>query len=122
MKFAYGSIKKINEAIEAGTIPAETLIITSDSADVAELFFYDKNKLLKKVERKNKFLTIDEAKAREIALSQVPNGTIIEISFDYEMGVLVYDVTVVEGTTEYDFEISGVDGSIISRSMDSILD
>ena len=62
MKFAYGSIKKINEAIEAGTIPAETLIITSDSADVAELFFYDKNKLLKKVERKNKFLTIDEAK------------------------------------------------------------
>ena len=67
-------------------------------------------------------VTIDEAKAREIALSQVPNGTIIEISFDYEMGVLVYDVTVVEGTTEYDFEISGVDGSIISRSMDSILD
>ena len=62
MKFAYGSIKKINEAIEAGTIPAETLIITSDSADVAELFFYDKNKLLKKVERKNNFLTIDEAK------------------------------------------------------------
>ena len=67
-------------------------------------------------------VTIDEAKAREIALSQVPNGTIIEISFDYEMGVLVYDVTVVEGTTEYDFEISGVDGSIISRSMDSTLD
>ena len=67
-------------------------------------------------------VTIDEAKAREIALSQVPNGTIIEISFDYELGVLVYDVTVVEGTTEYDFEISGVDGSIISRSMDSTLD
>ena len=67
-------------------------------------------------------VTIDEAKAREIALSQVPNGTIIEISFDYEVGVLVYDVTVVEGTTEYDFEISGVDGSIISRSMDSTLD
>ena len=67
-------------------------------------------------------VTIDEAKAREIALSQVPNGTIIEISFDYEMGVLVYDVTVVEGTTEYDFEISGVDGSIISKSMDSTLD
>lgn len=67
-------------------------------------------------------VTIDEAKAREIALSQVPNGTIIEISFDYEMGVLVYDVTVVEGTTEYDFEISGVDGSIISGSMDSTLD
>ena len=46
MKFAYGSIKKINEAIEAGTIPAETLIITSDNTDVAELFFYDKNKII----------------------------------------------------------------------------
>ena len=64
----------------------------------------------------------DEAKAKEIALGQVPNGTITEISFDYENGVLVYEVTVVEGTTEYDFEISGVDGSIISKSMDSTLD
>ena len=62
MKFAYGSKNKINEAIEAGTIPAETLIITSDNIDIAELFFYDKSKLLKKVERKNKFLTLDEAK------------------------------------------------------------
>ena len=67
-------------------------------------------------------VTIDEAKAKEIALGQVPNGTITEISFDYENGVLVYEVTVVEGTTEYDFEISGVDGSIISKSMDSTLD
>ena len=67
-------------------------------------------------------VTIDEAKAKEIALGQVPNGTITEISFDYENGVLVYEVTVVEGTTEYDFEIIGVDGSIISKSMDSTLD
>ena len=65
---------------------------------------------------------INEAKAKEITLGQVPNGTITEISFDYENGVLVYEVTVVEGTTEYDFEISGVDGSIISKSMDSTLD
>lgn len=67
-------------------------------------------------------VTIDEAKAKEIALGQVPNGTITEISFDYEMGILVYGVTVIEGTTEYEFEISGVDGSIISKSMDSRLD
>lgn len=67
-------------------------------------------------------VTIDEAKAKEIALGQVLNGTITEISFDYEMGILVYGVTVIEGTTEYEFEISGVDGSIISKSMDSRLD
>ena len=89
MKFAYGSIKKINEAIEAGTIPAETLIITSDSADVAELFFYDKNKLLKKVERKNKFLTIDEAK--EWALAWGMEGDVISVKNskgEWELGIV----------------------------------
>lgn len=89
MKFAYGSIKKINEAIEAGTISAETLIITSDSADVAELFFYDKSKLLKKVERKNKFLTIDEAK--EWAPTWGIEGDVISVKNskgDWELGVV----------------------------------
>ena len=89
MKFAYGSIKKINEAIEAGTIPAETLIITSDSADVAELFFYDKNKLLKKVERKNKFLTIDEAK--EWAPAWGIEGDVISVKNskgEWELGIV----------------------------------
>lgn len=89
MKFAYGSIKKINEAIEAGTIPVETLIITSDSADVAELFFYDKNKLLKKVERKNKFLTIDEAK--EWAPAWGMEGDVISVKNskgEWELGIV----------------------------------
>ena len=89
MKFAYGSIKKINEAIEAGTIPAETLIITSDSANVAELFFYDKNRLLKKVERKNKFLTIDEAK--EWAPTWGVEGDVISVKNskgEWELGIV----------------------------------
>ena len=89
MKFAYGSIKKINEAIEAGTIPAETLIITSDNADVAELFFYDKNRLLKKVERKNKFLTIDEAK--EWAPTWGIEGDVISVKNskgEWELGIV----------------------------------
>lgn len=89
MKFAYGSIKKINEAIEAGTIPAETLIITSDSADVAELFFYDKDKLLKKVEKKNKFLTIDEAK--EWAPAWGMEGDVISVKNskgEWELGIV----------------------------------
>lgn len=89
MKFAYGSIKKINEAIEAGTISAETLIITSDSADVAELFFYDKNKLLKKVERKNKFLTINEAK--EWASAWGMEGDVISVKNSigkWELGIV----------------------------------
>lgn len=67
-------------------------------------------------------VTIDGAKAKEIALSQVKGGTITEFSLDYEAGIPVYEVTVVDGTIEYEFEISGVDGSIIARSMDSTLD
>lgn len=89
MKFAYGSKNKINEAIEAGTIPAETLIITSDDVDVAELFFYDKSKLLKKVEKKNKFLTLDEAK--DWAKNWGSEGDVISVKNskgDWELGII----------------------------------
>lgn len=67
-------------------------------------------------------VTIDGDKAKEIALSQVKEGTITEFSLDYEAGIPVYEVTVVDGIIEYEFEISGVDGSFIARSMDSTLD
>lgn len=89
MKFAYGSKNKINEAIETGTIPAETLIITSDDIDIAELFFYDKSKLLKKVERKNKFLTLDEAK--DWAKNWSSEGDVISVKNskgEWELGVV----------------------------------
>lgn len=65
---------------------------------------------------------IDEAKAKEIALSQVSGGTIGEFKLDYENGFPVYEITIYEGKTEYDFEISGVDGTIISRSVDNRFD
>ena len=63
MKFAYGNSSQIQEAILAGKIPVETLIITSDEVNASELFFLDKEKILKRVERKNKFLSLSEAKA-----------------------------------------------------------
>ena len=63
MKFAYGSRTQISEAVAAGIIPAETLIITSDELNASELFFLDKEKTLKRVERKNKFLSLSEARA-----------------------------------------------------------
>ena len=109
MKFAYGSIKKINEAIEAGTIPAETLIITSDNADVAELFFYDKNKLLKKVERKNKFLTIDEAK--EWAPTWGIEGDVISVKNskgEWELGIVNSEKDIImQSSSSGDSEGSG---------------
>ena len=63
MRFAYGNSSQIQEAILAGKIPVETLIITSDEVNASELFFLDKEKNLKRVERKNKFLSLGEAKA-----------------------------------------------------------
>ena len=55
MKLAYGSIKKIQDAINLGTIKTGTLIITSDEDNAGELFFYDNEKKLKKIEKKTKF-------------------------------------------------------------------
>ena len=45
MRFAYGNSSQIREAISAGKIPAETLIITSDELNASELFFLDKEKI-----------------------------------------------------------------------------
>lgn len=45
MRIAYGRRAQIQEAIAAGTIPVETLIITSDELDTGELFFLDKKKI-----------------------------------------------------------------------------
>ena len=70
----------------------------------------------------NQGLNIDQTKAKEIALGQVNSGVIGEFSLDYERGIPVYEITVYEGRTEYEFEISGIDGSIISRSVDTNLD
>ena len=71
---------------------------------------------------KDQELNIDQTKAKEIALGQVNSGVIGEFSLDYERGIPVYEITVYEGRTEYEFEISGIDGSIISRSVDTNLD
>ena len=55
MKLAYGSIKKIQDAINLGTIKPGTLIITSDENGTGELFFYDCVSKLKKRGEKIKF-------------------------------------------------------------------
>ena len=61
MKLAYGSIKKIQDAISLGTIKSGTLIITSDEDNVGELFFYDNERKLKKIEKKTKFTSYTDA-------------------------------------------------------------
>ena len=65
-------------------------------------------------------VSIDEAKAREIALQEVANGVITKFKYDLDYYIPNYDIEVSDGTTEYEFEISAVDGSIISREVEKI--
>ena len=58
------------------------------------------------------------AKAKEIALAEVPGGTVFKCQLDRDDGRLVYEVEVYSGTTEYDFEIDAQTGSILSRDVD----
>lgn len=59
---------------------------------------------------------IGEEKAKDIALnhSKVKQYYLMEIEFDADNGVLVYDVEFKSDSYEYDYEINALDGTIIS--------
>ncbi len=61
-------------------------------------------------------------KAKSIALGQVKgatSGDIVKAHKDYDDGRLVYEITIVKGGYEYDFEISG-SGKIIEKEIDRL--
>lgn len=60
VRVAYGYRKNVAGAIENGTIPQDSIIITKDEAD-SELLFYDKYGNLKTVAERTRFDTINEA-------------------------------------------------------------
>ena len=61
-------------------------------------------------------ISVDRAK--QIALAEVPGGTVFKCQLDRDDGRLVYEVEVYSGSTEYDFEIDAQTGAIISRDVD----
>ena len=63
-------------------------------------------------------IKITAAKAKEIAIAQAGGGTVTDFSQDFDERVPKYEVKVRNGNTEYDFDISAVDGSILSREVD----
>ena len=63
-------------------------------------------------------IKITAAKAKEIAIAQAGGGTVTDFSQDFDDRIPKYEVTVRNGNTEYDFDISAVDGSILSREVD----
>ena len=68
---------------------------------------------------------ITEARAREIALAQVPGASdsnIRKVELDRDDGRLEYEVEIIYNYMEYDFEIDASTGTIISRDAESVWD
>lgn len=62
--------------------------------------------------------SITADRAKEIALAEVPGGTVFKCELDRDDGRLIYEVEVISGSTEYDFEIDATTGSIVGRDVD----
>lgn len=63
--------------------------------------------------------TISSERAKEIALAEVPSGTIVvKCQLDWDDGRQVYELELRNGQTEYDFEIDAQTGDIVSRDVD----
>lgn len=67
---------------------------------------------------------IDEEKAKSIALARVSGAAEkdIRIHGEYDDGEYVYEGSIVYGDMEYEFKISGTDGSILEWEAESIYD
>ena len=68
---------------------------------------------------------IGEAEAKRIALAQVPGATennVRRVKLDWDDGRAEYEVKIVVGMLEYEFEINAVNGAILSQDVDSIYD
>lgn len=67
-----------------------------------------------------KTISIDEVKAKEIALAQVPKGTVTKTSFDGDEYIPNYEIDIVADGYEYEFEIDARDGRILKMQKDLI--
>ncbi len=61
---------------------------------------------------------IGVAKAKKIALAEVPGATVVKAEFDMDDGVPVYEVELIKGNYEYDFEIHAKTGKILKQEKD----
>lgn len=85
------------------------------NASNGEILKEEKDKVVENNKKSNQVIKIDESKAREIALSQVPNSTIIKYSFDENDSIPNYEITVTDKNHTYEYEINAVDGSIMEK-------
>lgn len=69
-------------------------------------------------------ITADQAKSKALAHAGLNANQVnfVRAYLDWDDGRLEYEVEIIYGTTEYDFEIDAYTGTVISRDMDSIYD
>ena len=57
-------------------------------------------------------------KAKNIALGEVPGGTVVKAEYDVDDGIPVYEIEIVKGAYEYEFKIHAKTGEILERDQD----
>ena len=58
------------------------------------------------------------AKAKQIALAEVPDAVVVKAEFDTDDGVPVYEIELRQGRAEYEFKIHAKTGKILERDYD----
>ncbi len=112
-----GKAKLILEVVKNNPLlKAENLV--NLSINEINVLTQNKENSLSTVEKQGTASTkayIGEEKAKEIAFNHagVKNPLNVEVEFDTENGVILYEIEFEDTTYEYDYEIDAIDGSII---------
>lgn len=62
---------------------------------------------------------ISSDKAVSIAMAKAPKAKLVEIKLDYDDGQAIYEGKLIEGNTEYEFEIDALTGKVIDWEVDT---
>ena len=98
---------------------------TGNSGMTLNYFMFGENGELMNPEQNLSGSYIGQDKAASIALSYVSGATqanVRSVKLDWDDGRAEYEVKIIYGTTEYEFEINAYTGAVLSRDMESIYD
>lgn len=68
----------------------------------------------------NSSATITEEEAKAIILSKVPNGNIVEFSYDVDDGRKQYEATVIKDNSKYELDVDAISGEIITFEQENL--
>lgn len=72
-----------------------------------------------KVQANLSTITMSLKEARDLALSKVNGGKVLEAELDYEDGKLLFNITILNGNTETDFEIDALTGEVLKNKSEA---